>query len=297
MERDGNGWVRCARGHRHWGRHGAAGLLLHAVDDSGVVRVLLQHRAPWSHHGDTWGLPGGARDSHEDGVAAALREAAEEAGLDPVGLRTRHTVVDDHGGWSYTTVHADTPWPLATSPDRESVALEWVPVDEVGDRHLHPGFAAPWPRVRTRPTVLLVDAANVVGSRPDGWWRDRAGATARLLEQLAGLRAVTVPVPGGGVRVVAGVAAVVEGAATSAAAPSWVQVVRTPARAGLSGDDVLASEAARLVSGGATVTAVTADRQLRGRLASVTDGGTALHSAGPRWLLGLLGEGDGGRAG
>ena len=34
-------------------------------------------------------------------------------------------------------------------------------------------------------TVLLVDVANVVGSRPDGWWRDRAGATARLLGRLA----------------------------------------------------------------------------------------------------------------
>jgi selenocysteine lyase/cysteine desulfurase len=37
-------------------------------------------------------------------------------------------------------------------------------------------------------TTLLVDAANVVGSRPDGWWRDRAGATARLLARLAALR-------------------------------------------------------------------------------------------------------------
>ena len=30
----------------------------------------------------------------------------------------------------------------------------------------------------------LVDASNVVGSRPDGWWRDRQGATARLLDAL-----------------------------------------------------------------------------------------------------------------
>src|SRR5947209_12846827 len=32
--------------------------------------------------------------------------------------------------------------------------------------------------------VLLVDAANVLGSRPDGWWKDRVGATRRLLEQI-----------------------------------------------------------------------------------------------------------------
>lgn len=44
-------------------------------------------------------------------------------------------------------------------------------------------------------TVLLVDVANVVGSRPDGWWRDRAGATTRLLHRLAGLVGQTLPRP------------------------------------------------------------------------------------------------------
>ena len=44
--------------------------------------ILLQHRAVWSHHGDTWGLPGGARDSHETAEQAALREAVEESGVD-----------------------------------------------------------------------------------------------------------------------------------------------------------------------------------------------------------------------
>ena len=125
VDHDGNGWVECARGHRHWGRHGAAGLLLHAVDDAGAARMLLQHRAEWSHHGGTWGLPGGARDSHEDAVAAALREATEETALDRSRVRTRHTFVDDHGGWSYTTVYADTPSPLATELDQESIELDW----------------------------------------------------------------------------------------------------------------------------------------------------------------------------
>jgi nucleoid-associated protein YgaU len=35
--------------------------------------------------------------------------------------------------------------------------------------------------------TLIVDGANVVGSRPDGWWRDRAGAAVRLHDELAGL--------------------------------------------------------------------------------------------------------------
>ena len=30
----------------------------------------------------------------------------------------------------------------------------------------------------------VIDASNVIGSRPDDWWRDRAGATRRLVERL-----------------------------------------------------------------------------------------------------------------
>jgi len=36
--------------------------------------------------------------------------------------------------------------------------------------------------------VIVVDAANVIGSRPDGWWRDRPGAARRLLLKLATLQ-------------------------------------------------------------------------------------------------------------
>jgi len=43
---DGDGWMQCSCGHKHWGLHGAAGLLL--VRDG---TILLQHRAPWVHNG------------------------------------------------------------------------------------------------------------------------------------------------------------------------------------------------------------------------------------------------------
>ena len=68
--RDGDGWIQCACGYKHWGIHGAAGIML--IRNS---EVFLQHRAPWVHNGDTWGIPGGARDSHETIVEAAIREA------------------------------------------------------------------------------------------------------------------------------------------------------------------------------------------------------------------------------
>lgn len=143
---DGDGWRQCALGHRHWGRHGAAGLLVVAPGP----HVLLQHRAPWSHGGDTWGVPGGARQRSETAVQAALRETVEETALDVSRVRVHGEHVDDHGGWSYVTVLAEIDARLPVVPERESVDLRWVPVDEVTDLRLHSGFAATWPLLRMR---------------------------------------------------------------------------------------------------------------------------------------------------
>lgn len=143
--RDGDGWTRCHRGHRHWGRYGAAGLLLAAPGPS----VLLQHRASWSHHGDTWGVPGGARARQESAVEAALREAAEETGLKTTSLVVTGDLIDDHGGWTYTTVLATAGEQLAVhARDRESTDVRWVQLGAVQDLPLHPGFAATWPELR-----------------------------------------------------------------------------------------------------------------------------------------------------
>ncbi len=127
-------------------------------------------------------------------------------------------------------------------------------------------------------TVLLVDAANVVGARPDGWWRDRAGAATRLLARLAVLPGRTLTGPDGATARCDGVVAVVEGAAREVVAPDGVRVERAPG----SGDDALAAVAARLAGDGVPLLVVTADRGLRARLPA----GTPV--AGPRWLLGLL---------
>jgi 8-oxo-dGTP diphosphatase len=147
---DGDGWVVSHEGTRHWGRHGAAGLLLRAPIEDGAWAVLLQHRAPWSHQGGTWGLPGGALDSHETPEEAALREAHEEAGLPREHLQVRFSVVtaEVHGPggvhWTYTTVVADAARTLPTVLNQESTALSWVATEEVTELPLHPGFAASW---------------------------------------------------------------------------------------------------------------------------------------------------------
>ncbi|KUI07786.1 NUDIX hydrolase [Mycobacterium lehmannii] len=152
MRGDGDGWV-VSQGQAYWGRYGAAGLLLRAPGRDGAPMVLLQHRAAWSHQGDTWGLPGGARDSHETPEQAAIREAHEEAGLPAEQLTVRKVVetkivTGDGVSWSYSTVIADAQEMLHTVPNRESAELRWVAVDDVATLPLHPGFAASWQRLR-----------------------------------------------------------------------------------------------------------------------------------------------------
>ena len=141
---DGDGWLVCSLGHRHWGRFGAAGLLAVAPGPY----VLLQHRAPWSHGGDTWGVPGGARASTETAEQAARRETAEETRLDLTDLELVDAHVADHGAWTYTTFVGTVPDRLPVVPERESVDLRWVPVDEVTDLPLHPAYADAWPTLR-----------------------------------------------------------------------------------------------------------------------------------------------------
>lgn len=141
----GDAWVEGPDGKKYWGRFGAAGSLVWHPPRG----VLLQHRALWSHHGGTWGIPGGALKYGEDARSAALREAHEEAGVPLTGMQIIHETVLDLGFWSYTTVV----WfsevffePIIQ--DLESEALDWVPLDSVDSLPLHPGFAASWPTLR-----------------------------------------------------------------------------------------------------------------------------------------------------
>jgi 8-oxo-dGTP pyrophosphatase MutT (NUDIX family) len=146
-----DGWTTCALGHRHWGRAGAAGLLLHRDGDAGP-EVLLQHRAEWSHHGGTWGTPGGALHADEDAATGALREVCEELGLQPDDVVLGAHSVDDHGGWSYTTVLARPARPIEAADlrlDGESAGVAWVALAALAEVPLHPGLAASLSRLRS----------------------------------------------------------------------------------------------------------------------------------------------------
>ena len=135
------------------------------------------------------------------------------------------------------------------------------------------------------PTVV-VDVANVMGARPDGWWRDRAGAALRLCLSVAELAARGVPaarmpnvLPAPAAWVL-----VLEGQARAAAAsltdvPPEVRVVTAPG----SGDDAIVAEVASLAADAVSCLVVTADRELRRRCAVLGAG-----VAGPGWLIELL---------
>lgn len=123
---------------------------------------------------------------------------------------------------------------------------------------------------------LLVDAANVVGSRPTGWWRDRPGAARELVERIR--------IASGAGHLDGPVVVVLEGQACRGVAEGGtergagaVRVVHAPG----SGDDALVALAA---SNDGPVTLVSSDRELGRRVRA--HGATVV---GPGWLLDRLG--------
>ena len=118
--------------------------------------------------------------------------------------------------------------------------------------------------------LLVVDAANVIGSRPDGWWRDRAGAVRRLRDALATALAegfelevldANAEPPAPASVVPPEIVLVTEGAARSVVGVPGVEVA---AAAGSGDDTIVEVVAAR--AGGRSVVVVTADRELRRRV-------------------------------
>ncbi|MFJ1557957.1 NTP pyrophosphohydrolase [Streptomyces mirabilis] len=119
-----------------------------------------------------------------------------------------------------------------------------------------------------QPLLVIIDAANVVGSVPDGWWRDRRGAAERLRDRFArdGLPGHEGPVE---------LVLVVEGAAKGVESVPGVRVVEAPG----SGDDRIVEAVTE--AGDRPVLVVTADRELRRR---VSESGAEV--AGPRTVRG-----------
>jgi hypothetical protein len=120
-------------------------------------------------------------------------------------------------------------------------------------------------------TTLVVDGANVVGSRPDGWWKDRAGAARRLHEALlvadTSYDEIVLVLEGGakgGVR---------------AGRDGHVRTVHAPR----DGDSAIIEQTRVACEGGRVVVVITADQVLRGRCE-----GLGARAMSPSWLLDLI---------
>jgi len=145
-------------------------------------------------------------------------------------------------------------------------------------------------------SVVVVDVANVMGARPDGWWRDRAGAALRLYREVAALARRDDSSAGAWVLVLEGRAREATASVRDENLPAdddapgadWVpsedesapvRVVSAPG----SGDDAIVGVVAEVVARDESCLVVTADRELRRRCEELN-----ASVVGPGWLLRLL---------
>jgi predicted RNA-binding protein with PIN domain len=119
------------------------------------------------------------------------------------------------------------------------------------------------------PELMVVDAANVIGSRPDGWWRDRPAAVRRLITAL-----------GRGMRDGEDITLVVEGSARLGVNPGVQEGVRVVHAPGSADDEIVRIVADTSAEGGRRVTVVTADRGLRERVTAL---GASILGPGTLW--------------
>jgi predicted RNA-binding protein with PIN domain len=134
----------------------------------------------------------------------------------------------------------------------------------------HRGRAPPW-QDRGVLRVLVVDGANVVGSRPDGWWRDRAGAAARLHGRLAVADTSYDEI-----------VLVLEGQAKAGVPRGRDGHLRT-VHAGKDGDATIIAETRTARDRDQEVVVITADRALAQRVESF-----GARTMSPSWLLAVL---------
>ena len=151
---EGDGFVVVADGTRRWGRFGAAGVLARHVVGS-EVSYFVARRSLYCHQGGTWAMPGGALDPGETPLEGALREFAEEIGIDLVEYEVAAVHEDDHGGWSYWTVVVDVPSPCdaPASFSWETDDARWVAADDLAGLELFGAFRQTLERLGIIPPV------------------------------------------------------------------------------------------------------------------------------------------------
>jgi hypothetical protein len=211
-------------------------------------------------------------------AALATGPAASSPARRPVFAKPDGSITFDleganHERWSTWTVHAVNA--LVVRALAEVIGDPAEPVLVLDWQHPAPRVTRVVRRVRgsrDAGCVLVVDAANVIGSRPTGWWRDRPGAARGLVERVrAAVTAGRLDPP---------VTLVLEGRARSGADETIADGVEVVHASG-AGDDAIVALADALDE----VVVVTADRGLAQRVRAANG-----EVVKPTWLLDKLGE-------
>ncbi|KAI1384952.1 uncharacterized protein F4822DRAFT_378431 [Hypoxylon trugodes] len=164
-----NNMVQCSRGHQHYGKNGAAGIILYRYRDDGQVEMLLSQRSANVDHPNTWCTIGGLVNDGEQTFQAAIREMQEETGylIRQSNIALTGAAQDNHGGWTYTTYFA-TPNHNVKIPDAfklqtsEITQVRWITRKELGHYPLHPSFLDH--TVRLMNTMLQRDYDPATGA-------------------------------------------------------------------------------------------------------------------------------------
>ena len=133
----------------------ASGVLARCARPDGTFDYFVVRRSALCHQGSTWAVPGGALNRREEPLAGALREFAEEVGVDLAEFAVVAVHEDDHGGWTYTTVVVEvTERFAASSLNWETDAADWVAGHRLAELELLAAFRATLARLGVVPPPL-----------------------------------------------------------------------------------------------------------------------------------------------
>lgn len=139
----GDGFVFFPNGERRWGLHGASGVLIRHIDESGIESFFLAQRGDNVEGGRSqWAIPGGAMETGESAVEGALREFREE-----IEVELDYEILGEHAAhvhevWSYTTVVVQVNEKFLP-PEQlhwENKAAGWFTRDEIAELNTYEEF-------------------------------------------------------------------------------------------------------------------------------------------------------------
>lgn len=109
-------------------------------------KMLLLKRSDTGDHGNTWGLPGGKGKDGETDIGTAIRETKEETGLDSIPGYRFDSTITQNGRQKFTVFFYRVPSQFEVNLSHEHTEFEWVDLDQIKSKTLHPKFEEQLPR-------------------------------------------------------------------------------------------------------------------------------------------------------